>query len=150
MGIEAELLNVTSHEDLRGVLQAALKFRELSGDWPDAMPIVIEHVEAFLGSMGCYGKAKKGEPVFTLLGRDLTAEITVDFWVMAQLWVRQKLKEGWTQENAVAALKARLGDVFPLTERLTLEPGTNLMQKIGGAARIAHQMEDWPDRKLAE
>lgn len=148
--LESELLNVTSLEDLRGVLQAAMKFKELSGDWPDGMPVVIEHVADFLGSMGCLGKAKKGEPHFTLLGRDLTAEITVDFWVMAQLWVRQRLKEGWTEENALAALKARMLDLFPSTERLTMEPGTALMGKLGDASRIAHQMEDWPNRRLAD
>ena len=90
----------------------------------------------------CYDKAAPKEAVFTLRAQDVTSDITVSFWIRAQLFVKKKMAEGSTLQEAIWALRDRLDVYFPLNA--TTDP------KLLEALNCSDNMNEWPDRKVAD
>lgn len=90
------------------------------------------------------------EPTFTLRGQDITAALTVSFWTEAQLWIRARIGDGWTQDEAVDGLRIRMRELFMSHKYHTLDAADPLMQKLGSATEVAAQMQLWPIKKLAD
>lgn len=97
----------------------------------------------------CFVKAKgKGEPTFTLRAQDITADIFVEGWACAQLFMKQRMAEGYSQEEAVNVLR----------DRMRMIVGSDFFSadiiadhvKAEGALKKANLMREWPIKKLAD
>ncbi len=91
----------------------------------------------------CFEKAKAtGEPTFTLRAQDVTADLSIDFWLIVQQEVRRAMNDGATIEEAKECVRH--------THVVPIQPPMFRSLKIDGAAKIAEAMRVWPDRKVAD
>lgn len=74
---------------------------------------------------GCVVKAKDGEPIFTLLARDVTSDHRVEDW-------RETVIQEW--------VNAHPDEQMP----------ESLIRKLADAAECAAEMRAWPDRKVPD
>lgn len=90
----------------------------------------------------CFEKAQeRGQPTFTLIAQDITADLVVDFWIKAQQKVREHMDAGLTMTQAVKAVRSYY----------FLEPDVPADDaKLSGACAIAEAMSRWPNRKIAD
>jgi len=96
--------------------------------------------------LSCFDKAKeKGEPTFTLRSQDLTAPMTVEFWITLQMEVKQAMDDGMTGPEAIEHVR-REHRIPHWTRFMGEEAG----DKLHGAARIGKAMEEFPNRRLAD
>jgi hypothetical protein len=94
----------------------------------------------------CYEKAHAhGEATFTLRAQDITADLVLDFWISAQLEVRQAMDDGLTLVEAIAHVRT----VYQIA-RWSFFIGEQAAPKLQGAARIGKAMAQWPNRKLVD
>lgn len=95
--------------------------------------------------LDCYQKAMaKREPKFCLRAQDISADLCVDFWISAQLEVRQRIDDGMTVQEAVDTVR-REYRIAPWSTFAAMED-----QKINGAMMIAKAMRAFPNRKVAD
>jgi hypothetical protein len=85
-----------------------------------------------------------GQPKFTLIAQDATADLVVDFWVEIQLQVKQFMEDGLSLELAIEKIRQQFG-VPPWSQFTTLHD-----PKLKGAAEIGYQMSEWRNRKVAD
>lgn len=88
----------------------------------------------------------KSMPTFTLIAQDCTASAIVNCWADAQRWIAQQVAKGRSLEDCLDDLGVRLGGVFAQE----LENESLPSQKVVGAYQRAHEMEVWPNKKLAD
>ena len=100
--------------------------------------------------VACYDKAEPTEPLFVLRGQDYSSPAVVDFWVLGNLFLRQRLAEGMKPEVAVIELRAKLRQVFDDGILAKLDAGDPLIWKFGGAFVEAERLDRWPVKKLAD
>jgi hypothetical protein len=95
----------------------------------------------------CLLNAKDGEPLFVLRGQDLTAPFTVELWCYLQLAVRNLIRTGETEDQALALVTQHF------KESMTSQgiPAEEVpFVKIGGAYEICERMKEWQPKKLAD
>jgi hypothetical protein len=80
----------------------------------------------------CILNAKDGEPIFTLLARDLTSDALIQEWI-------QRLQE-WVQRVEQDRVKQHPAEPVP----------DKLNAKLADAMMCAAEMRAWPDRKMPE
>jgi hypothetical protein len=92
---------------------------------------------------GCFAKAKfQHEATFTLRAQDVTAPLTVLFWIKAQLKMREFMAGGLTMTEAVTAV----WEYYFLDSVNVPASEAKLCQ----AGQIAEAMAQHPNRKLAD
>ena len=100
--------------------------------------------EVTVSSESCALKAQReGQPHFTVIGQDVTADLAVEWWADANRFMQQCLRRGYTVKDALAELRLRM---VPLKREL--EPQST--PKIDQAYAIAKRMREYPDRKVAD
>ena len=87
-----------------------------------------------------------GQPRFTLIAQDVTADIAVDFWVSLQIELAQYVTEGLTVAEAIAKMR-RLHYVPIWHEAFSPQYAK---AKIRGAAEIAAAMRTHEPRRAAD
>lgn len=102
---------------------------------------VIEHTQKLIDATA---KLHIGEPLFILRAQDVTAALMVETWVTAQQLLRSELEAMTPFHEAVQRVRVYLN--IPRVE--TLMEDAN--EKERGALEIAKQMEQWPNRKIAD
>lgn len=118
---------------------------------PDRMDTILRQLDAAVARIpACALKMKPGEVGFTLRSQDLSAPATVDFWQLANRWLRQAIAHGMSPQSAATELRYRAHLRFPDHELCDVEAGSPLMDKLAGAIHTAELMENWPYRKVAD
>lgn len=103
----------------------------------------IKHTQRIVDATG---KLHIGEPLFIIRAQDVTAGLLLEAWVAVQQLMRADLAEGRSLTEAVANARVYLG--VPNIE--TLREAGEVTEKELGALAIAKEMQNWPNRKLAD
>lgn len=112
---------------------------------PTPIPIV-GRPDPYDTDYACFVKAKdRGQPTFTLVAQDVSADLCVDFWIGVQLQIRQRIDDGMTVKDAVDSTRRE----YRVAPWSTLEPMEDV--KLNGAMMIARAMRAFPGiRKVAD
>lgn len=89
-------------------------------------------------------KMDPAQPCFLLKAQDITAPLIVTYWVTVQQRMQMLMDAGSTMAEALEAI--RIADMVP---SLAIMPAV-MPDKLGSALSIAKEMQNWPNRKLAD
>ena len=105
---------------------------------------VIGRPDKYDTDYGVFVRAKdRGQATFTLVAQDATADLVVDFWVMLQLRIRDRVNAGVPLQVAIERERIGFG-ILAYPPDLLKEP------KLAGALEIAARMRGQTDRRLAD